>query len=222
MAQVGTLNHENCGRIKLRLFFQKYVPGFTIEDFNDKSKKSFDDLYREIMSQNCILYWDTVRKRIVRCAHSVKLIIRTPDGFLLEVARHYENKDPNRKIKLQTISGTKRRGRRPDTEACLEAWQEGKLRIKKERLLPIAGGKEITDEHDSSVYYGVLSLVRMYFFYYEARRRLKRLLTLLKDVGTTVELKYFKRLPAKVDAPQEVLDWFATLEQFRKILFKTA
>ncbi len=164
-----------------------------------KPRKTFEDLCKEIQDRDVILTWDTELKRIVRHAVSCCLLIVSPQGVLLETLREYPNNgDRVRYTQPFSLRGTKRRDEDPLTGIVRETKEEVNIDVPKEEV------RELTpfptpNEHESSVYYGILSRTLVYYFMWETDRILKKRFRPKKDNNTIVSVSWFKKRPQELE-----------------------
>jgi hypothetical protein len=162
------------------------------ETFDARGRKTLEDLHKEITKERVALVWIEKYKRIFRFAYSVKLLIRTPRGYLLETARIYEKGPPLLNVRPWTVSGTMRRDETAITGIIREVKEELKIIVPFDEIVGYPP-EPVPTIHQSSVYPDILSFVVMSKFLWTTNLALKA--ELIPDTNVQILLSYDYKIP---------------------------
>jgi len=182
--------------------------GIDMKNFDLFSAKPMSKLFKEIQEQDAILKYNPVTHRVERHARSVRTRIYElrQNIVWIEVARRYPSGQVRPKKKSFSTSetlkpwengldGVLRGAARCNIEEMKPVWDKVGYLPKPEDLTPQLGNgglMEELDEHDSSVYEAVLSIVRvhwvdLYLDFHNPGMSLGNEIIILKDCDGALE-----------------------------------
>ncbi len=115
-------------------------------------------LHKEIEERDVVLAYDKKKRRLVRVAMSVKILIKAEGYQLHELKREYQDGSVIEKLRPWSISETRKRHESVPDAAIRGLSEECKLVIRPDQLAYVLLPDEI-DTHESSVYKGIVSSV---------------------------------------------------------------